>query len=107
MRGRGRGSLVIGVSILLIPGERQGLSRGGDGLRQANRLRSCKAEVCLHDCRQALLGEGGELGKCAGKCAGPMRSRVLEKAQLTVIATNWPYRGEGEAILRIKSEVRC
>ena len=51
MRGRRRVSLIIGVSILHIPEERQGLPKGENRMSQANGLRSCKAGVCLHDCR--------------------------------------------------------
>ncbi len=82
MRGRRRGSLIIGVSILLIPEERQGIPNGANLFGQANRLRSCKAAVCLHDCRQPLVWERGGGGCAAGKCAGPMRSRVLYRLRL-------------------------
>lgn len=70
MRSRRRGSLIIGVSILLVAEERQGLPKGGSRIRQANRLRSCKAAVCFHDCRQPLSEERARRG---GGCAGSVQ----------------------------------
>ena len=94
MRGRRRGSLIIGVSILLIPGERQGIPNGGNLFGQANRLCSCKAALCLHDCRQPLFGrEGG--GGCAvgAMCRSNEDSRALQ-AEVLVIAIDRPSRRE-------------
>ncbi len=79
MRGRRRGSLIIGVSILLILEERQGIPNGANLFGQANRLRSCKAAVCLHDCRQPLvLGERGRWLRRREMCRSNEESRALQ-----------------------------
>lgn len=77
MCGRRRGSLIIGVSIfLLVPKERQGLPKGENRISQANRLRSCKAGVCLHDCRQPL--PEGEKVVAPGRCRSNDEARASQ-----------------------------
>lgn len=88
MRGRRRGSLIIGVSILTIPEEQQGLPNGGNGLWQTNRYRSssCKAAVSLHNCRQPLWDGGGCGKECAREVCRSNEESRAPKAQFKVIA---------------------
>ena len=84
MRGRRRGSLIIGVSIFLfVPMERQGLPKGENRMSQANRLRSCKAGVYLHKfmtagspCRRRRLGE--KVVVAPGSCRSNDESRASQ-----------------------------
>ena len=62
-------------------------------MRQAGRLRSCKAAVCLYDCRQPYQG-----------CRSNDESRA-PKAQCTLIASDRAAREDSEAMLRIGREV--
>ena len=57
-------------------------------MSQANGLRSCKAGVCLHDCRQPLSGEGGfgEKVVAPGACRSNDGSRALTSGNAEVVA---------------------
>lgn len=91
MRGRRRGSLMIGASILLTPEEGQRIAQERNPIEARQiayahaRLRCAfiAADRLCYYCIGGLGGGGGTWGGggCAGSCAAEMTSRVLGRSK--------------------------